>query len=597
MTIQILVHINNKVIPLQAEKDQNLLQLLRSNNINISSPCGGNKTCGKCKVKVISGEAPMTDSELELLSKEEVESGYRLACSINLASDMTIELVEEGQLQVMTEGMNYTIDFDPVIKLKNLNNQQIQEDNDWGYLDIIYKHTNSDDISMQIIQQLAGLMEDENLSLLSYYKKLIAIDNKAINKVYGLAVDIGTTTVAVYLMDLLTGEEVDVESFHNPQKKFGADVISRINHIQKAAGSVKEVQDVIVKGLNQAIDQLALRNKISNSDIYVLTAVGNTIMLHFFLGVNPQSIAKAPYRPVFTNQMEVTADSINLDINPQGIVQILPAVSGYVGSDVVADLLVADFDSEEWNLLIDVGTNGEIVLGNSQRMLACSAAAGPAFEGAKITFGMAGVPGAISQFDISDDKQLLYETIDSKEPLGICGSGLIDIVAEMIDHGLLTNTGAFNEDINRNLLSSLIEYKGMKAFKIVDQEDTASDNHILLTQKDVRELQLAKGAIAAGINILLKEAGIKYEDIKNIYLAGGFGSFINPENACKIGLLPKNLEEKIVKIGNGAGLGARAYLLDKKQREKAENIIDKIEYLELSLRMDFQNEFMMSMEF
>ncbi len=599
MTIKVVIKSEKKIICLNAKKGDNLLQLLRNNKIAISSPCAGNKSCGKCKVKLIIGHIPISEAELILLTEEEIKSGFRLACSIKIVDEMTIELVGEGQLQVMTDGIDTEIDFDPAVRLHNWQKEQIQtiprEGSINSYLDTLKIHTKTDQINMSGLRVLAKLMENEEISLISYYNKILSVSNKQINKIYGLAVDIGTTTVAVYLMNLHTGEEIDVESFHNPQKIFGADVISRIHYIKK--GSVKEVQEAIIKGLNQAIVNLSFRNNIKKGDIYLLTAVGNTIMLHFFLGVNPQSMAKAPYRPVFLNLIELNAADVNLRINPEGIVQVLPSVSAYIGSDILADLIVADFDNDEWNLLIDIGTNGEIVLGNRHRMLACSTAAGPAFEGAKISFGTAGISGAVSQFNISSDRQFIYKTIDSVAPIGICGSGLIDIISELINNNILNKTGSFNEDLPGIYQEKMINYKNIKAIKIVDAEFTTIDSHILLTQKDVRELQLAKGAIAAGINILLKEAEIEYQDIKKIYLAGGFGNFINPINACTIGLLPLNMENKIVKIGNGAGLGAKSFLLDKKQKKKVLDLSKKIEYLELSLHKDFQNEFMKSIEF
>ncbi|MFP4662484.1 MAG: ASKHA domain-containing protein [Halanaerobiales bacterium] len=596
MTLQLDIYLENTVIPIQVEKGQNLLQILGENNFSISSPCGGNKSCGKCKVKLIAGEVPLTDSERELLSSTEIEKGIRLACCLELYDNLAIELIEEGQIQIVTTGIRRPIEFDPIIQIDYFNNDQIGKDNNQSYLDLLYKKSSTDNIRLSNLQELANLTDSEGFYILSSQNEVLAVSQQSFNNVYGLAVDIGTTTVAVYLMDLITGKEVDVESFHNPQKKFGADVISRINYSQKN-GSVQEVQDTLVKAMNQAIKKLSVRNDISRDNIYILTAVGNTTMLHFFLAVNPVSIGRTPYRPVFTDLQEVPAASINIDINPQGIVQVLPAVSGYVGSDIIANLLISDFASNKWNLLIDVGTNGEIVLGNKHIMLACSAAAGPAFEGANISFGVAGVPGAVSKFRITEEKEFTYQTIDAKKAIGICGSGLIDIIAEMLGYNIITSTGAFNQEIDQSFLSKISNYKDMKALKILNSDDSALDSPIYLTQKDVREVQLAKGAIAAGIKILLKEAGIKYEDIEKIYLAGGFGSFVNAENACKIGMLPKNMEEKIIKIGNGAGLGAKAFLLDKKQYDKIENIINRIEYIELSLRLDFQNEFMMSMEF
>lgn len=597
MKNKVTVLTSDKKIVLEADKGINLLHLLRENNINIASPCGGNRTCGKCKVKIKGGSDDLTGSELKLLREDEIKMGCRLACAFTVIDDLKIELLEEGKLEVLTEGLEFKIDFNPPLKVHKLLNYESDEENSLSHLDILYRETSTDNIDSTLLKKIPEITGEEEVSLLKYRDKIISLNKGSIKKVFGLAVDIGTTTVAIYLINLLSGKELDVVSFHNPQKRYGADVISRINYVHNDNKKLKEMQDILIEELNQSIKKITLKNNLRRDDIYLMTVVANTIMSHFLLGVNPVSLSRAPYRPIFTNLMEISPLEIGLEINSRGIIQLLPAVSSYVGSDIIADLLVTDFSSEEWNLLIDIGTNGEIVLGNKRKLLACSAAAGSAFEGANITFGTAGVSGAISSFAITEGGEFSYETIADKSPVGICGSGLIDLVAEMVKNDILTGTGMFNENLAENILSKMRTYKGMKALEIVKADSTAINTPIMLTQKDVRELQLAKGAIAAGINILFKEAGILYQDIENIYLAGGFGSFIKPISACRIGLFPKDMEDKIIKIGNGAGLGARNYLLDKTQLEKTISLLDKIKYLELSLRKDFQEEFMNSMEF
>ncbi|MTI58872.1 MAG: DUF4445 domain-containing protein [Firmicutes bacterium] len=597
MKKKVTVQTSAKKIVLEADKGSNLLHLLRENNINITSPCGGNRTCGKCKVKVKGERNDLTGPESKLLTEDEIEMGYRLGCALTIIDDLEIELLEEGKLEIVTEGLEFKIDFNPPLKVHKLLDYESDEENSLSHLDILYRETSTDNIDLALLKEIPEIAEKKEVSLLKYRNKIISLNKGSIKKVFGLAVDIGTTTVAVYLINILTGEGLDVASFHNPQKRYGADVITRINYVQSDNGKLREMQDVLITGLNQGIKDLCSRNRLESSDIYLMTVVGNTVMSHLLLGINPASLAWAPYRPIFTNSLEISPFEIGLELNPRGIIQVLPAVSSYVGSDIIADLLVTDFSSEEWNLLIDIGTNGEIVLGNKRQLLACSAAAGSAFEGANITFGTAGVSGAISSFAITEGGEFSYETIAAEPPVGICGSGLIDLVAEMIKNDILTGTGMFNENPAENILSKIKTYKGMKALEIAEADSTAINSPILLTQKDVRELQLAKGAISAGINILLKEAGILYQDIEKIYLAGGFGSFIKPSSACKIALLPKDMEDKIIKIGNGAGLGARNYLLDKTQREKTTSLLARIEYLELSLRKDFQEEFMKSMEF
>ncbi|MFW6287819.1 MAG: ASKHA domain-containing protein [bacterium] len=600
MALEYSVIVNNETT-LKAEEGQNLLELLRSNNINISSPCGGKKSCGKCKLRVLNGGTKISDSEGSFLSENEIKNGYRLACFISVHNDLSIELLEEEAIKVMTDSLDIELSFNPSLKLYSFLKEEIDSEESCTYLDFLYNKSTTNNIDLSTIKNLSEIIDEELISCIAYDSKILKVSKEKIEKLYGLAVDIGTTTVALYLIDLLTGKEIDVYSFHNPQKKYGADVISRINYTQEAR-KVLELQEEIISALNKAILEICYKNNIERDDIYQASIVGNTVMIHFLLGVKADSIARAPYRPILTNSMELSASELNLSINPDGMIQLLPAISAYLGSDITADLLVTDFNTDEWNLLIDIGTNGEIVLGNKDRLLACATAAGPAFEGAKITFGMAGVPGAISKFKISQEKDFIYETIDSIEAKGICGSALIDIVGEFVENEIITRTGSFNNSMDEKFLQYMTEYQNMEAIKIASfnsnyLQSDSMDESILITQKDIRELQLAKGAIAAGINILLKEAGIDYSKINNIYIAGGFGSFINPVNACKIGLLPEKMQVKVVKIGNGAGLGAKACLYDKEQLVRAEEITNKLEYLELSLRSDFQEEFIKSLDF
>lgn len=545
MEINITVISGSKSFVLRAEKGTRLLEVLQKSNIPIVSPCAGSGSCGKCKVKVKKGQQEISSRELDFLSEEEVKKGYRLACYLVLDTDLEIELPGEEELEVLTEAIDINIEFNPHLSLH-------------------------------------GLPED--------------IRKDPAGKAYGLAVDLGTTTVALYLINLFTGEEVAVDSFANPQKKYGADVIRRIDYAHRGKEELVEIQEILIRELNLSIEKLAAQNRISTDSIYSMTIVGNTVMNHLLAGVDPHSLAIPPFRPVFTDSRELSPADLNIKINPQGVIKLLPTVSAYLGSDIIADLLLLDFDREEWNLLLDIGTNGEIVLGRGEKLLACTAAAGPAFGGASISYGVAGIPGAISSFSINEGREFKYETIKEQKAVGICGSGLIDIVAALLEHGFISKTGLIREDLDQDLFR-IRDYQDIKAIELLAKEDTAIGSPIFLTQKDIREVQLAKAAIAAGVNILIKEAGIRDTDIANVYLAGGFGSYINPASACKIGLLPGMMEKRIRKIGNAAGHGARLYLLDKRMREKAELLAEKIGYLELATRGDFQAEFIRAMDF
>lgn len=605
MQYKIKIYQNNTEETILGDSGANLLDLLQQNEYDITSPCGGEGTCGKCKVKILEGAPELTVKEKELLTPKEIDNGIRLACRIQVENNLKIELEREEEIEVLTEGVPSTLKIDPEIKKISFRLDQPTLEDQRDYLQRILDSLNSGKrdqlaLSLATLRKLDSLNKEELITVTLKNNEILQLEegDKSLNS-YGIAIDIGTTTIALYLMNLVSGEELDVYSLHNPQKRFGADVISRINYTLKNAEGVEELQEVLVRGLNAGIKQLTRRNNLERDDIIQMVIVGNTIMLHTLLGISAETIAKSPYIPVFTSTLELSPAEIGLEINDEGIVKLLPSVSGYVGADIIGDMLVADFESEKWNLLIDIGTNGEIVLGNKEKLFACSAAAGPAFEGARITFGMAGVPGAISEYRFNGKGEVEHKTIGGKKARGICGSGLVDIIAELLRRGFLESTGAFTAEDNFSVEEGgyLTDYNGVKAYRVLTAKETALEEDIVLTQKDIREFQLARGAISAGIQILLKEAGIDYGQIDKVYLAGGFGNYINPHNACYIGLIPAELEEKIVRIGNGAGMGAKMYLLDRNLKDYTEKIRDRVKYIELSSRADFQTEFMNSMFF
>ena len=407
----------------------------------------------------------------------------------------------------------------------------------------------------------------------------------------GVAVDLGTTTMVGYLLDLESGQELTVASLANPQRVFGADVISRIAYTQSNPGGAGKLQEVLVTALNAMVADLCRKSQRCTYDVGAMTIAGNTVMLHTLLGVSAVSIANAPFEPVFSDQRLLSPQELGLAINPHGQIIILPSVSGYVGADIVAGLLVCDLEEQDsYGLLIDIGTNGEIVLGKKGKMLACSTAAGPAFEGANISMGMAGVQGALSSFRLHQGERV-YETIGGITPQGICGSGLMDIMAELLRHGFVDSSGAFARDeLAQWQKEMLTAVEGMPAFMAVP-------DLISFTQRDVRQVQLAKGALRAGVLTLLKEAQITAQEVGRVYLAGGFGNFVDVHNACTLGLIPAELEERVVKIGNGAGLGAKLALLDQDQLDRATSLKKQIRYIELSTRSDFQELFMEAMFF
>ena len=583
------------------EDGENLWEVLRRSGFAINGFCGGQGSCGKCKV-IIAPPPPPNIQEDKLLAKKELARGVRLACTQEVAEDIEIVLEPESKIEALTEGADEKINLAPQVNSVCISLGEFELEDQRDLLTRIYEEVPVEKIEAAALEELSLAANSENEEVQIIYSSGEILKVKPVGKkeaIYGLAVDIGTTTLAFYLINLTTGEEKAVASLPNPQSEFGADVISRINYTQEKEQGRKEMQQKLVFGLNQGIKKLISKAKIKKENIMWSTVVGNTVMLHTLLGADAGSIARAPYIPTFTGDLSLTPEKIGLKVNSRGRVEFLPSISGYVGADIVADMLTVDFaSSEEWNLLIDIGTNGEIVLGNQDEILACSTAAGPALEGANITYGVAGVPGAVSEYEIKENGKINYQVIGNQPPQGICGSGLIDIIAQLYKWGFLSKNAGFKDD---ELLAwqkkRLTNYENLAAYEVLTKKRGESNKDILLTQKDIREVQLAKGSIAAGIEILLTKAGIDYEQINNVYLAGGFGSQIKTSSAAAIGLISPQLEEKIVKIGNGAGIGAKWSLLNQELSQTAKKIAAQVEYIELSTHSDFQTIFIQEMEF
>ena len=595
MSCEVQIHQGENREIMSVKSGENLLKLLQKSGFSISASCGGKGLCGKCKVKITAGDSTITSQEQKLLSREELNQGIRLACLVDIEADLTVELPTEQKAEIVTEGLERKVNLAPRMKKFCISPAEPTIEDQRDYLTRIYDQLPVQKANYSVLEKLEEIKEAKTVTTAVKGKKLVQLEEgNQVESNYGIAVDIGTTTVVLYLLNLETGDEVDVYSFTNPQSQFGADVISRVNYTLEQAGGEEKLQEVLIAELNQGIDKLVSRNELTHDQIWAVNIVGNTIMLHTLLGLNAESIAKAPYIPAFTDQVTLNPADLDLKLNSAGEINLLPSISGYVGADIVGDMLAVDFNlSEDWNLLIDIGTNGELVLGKEDEIFACAAAAGPALEGANITFGMAGVPGAISEYEIKVNGEINYQVIGNQSPQGICGSGVLDIIAQLYTQGFLTKNGAFKEELPARQRMRMTSYEDAPAYQVTGK----SSGNILLTQQDIREVQLAKGAVAAGIEILLSEAGIDYEAVDNVYLAGGFGSQIKASSAAVLGLIPPELEEKVVKIGNGAGIGAKLSLLNQELSRAAEEITNQVDYIELSTHSDFQTIFMQEMEF
>ena len=418
---------------------------------------------------------------------------------------------------------------------------------------------------------------------------------------YLMAFDIGTTTIVGYLLDGKTGRELSLASTMNPQHQFGADVIARSNYVLENGG--EEMQAVVRKALNQLIRQACASAGIRKEEILQAAIVGNTCMHHLFMGISPRSLVLAPYVPAVKEGMILRPEECGLQIAEEGKVLMFPNVAGFVGGDTVGCMLSVAFDQlEDMTLMIDIGTNGELVMGNKKKMVTTSTAAGPAFEGAKIECGMRGAKGAISHITV-EDGQLKIEVIEDVKPVGICGSGLIDGIAFMIRHGILDSYGSLCDpedltgEFEQSLAWRLKEKDGKPVFVLVPGEETASGEDIYISQKDIREVQLAKGAIAAGIRIMAEKLSIQPEDIQQVYLAGAFGNYMDAANACEIGLIPYALKDRITPIGNAAGEGSKLAVVNRGQYEYACSLAEKAEFIELATENEFQDTFVDELEF
>ncbi|MGD2250075.1 MAG: ASKHA domain-containing protein [Candidatus Methanofastidiosia archaeon] len=565
---------------ISCESGLTVLDAARNAGIPLRAECGGKGLCGKCKIKV-SGYPDYTQKEKEFLTPEELQDGYRLACQVYVTTNVTVEIPESSLLQkqrILIDGVNRKINLDPNVKkiflklpdptLKD-NRADIERIRD--SVDHLITR-----INMDTLKQIPFVLResDYEVTLVFLGEELAGCEKGDTSHMnYGVAIDIGTTTVVGYLLDLNTGEQVAVCAKMNPQISFGDDVISRINYGRTRKG-LDKLNMCLRVCLLEIIDTLSETAKIPREHIYELSIAGNTCMHHLFLGVSPQGLAVAPYTPVVKEALSVRSDLYGKRM------YVLPVIAGYVGADTVADIISYPLD-DEVRLIIDIGTNCEIVLGTKDRMLACSAAAGPAFEGSHIKYGMRAAPGAIEKVAINDE--VVVETIDDEEAKGIAGSGLISATAEMLRHGIMDPSGRLRTE---HEFSSRIKDN---AFMLTDS--------ISLTQKDLREVQLAKGAIFAAQKILLETYKIIFSDLKELVLAGAFGSYIPDESAKMIGLIFDLPAEKIKSIGNAAGAGAKLCLLSKKEREKAREISEEVEYVALSARKDFQKEFTDAMFF
>ncbi len=598
------------------DDNANLFKAVKAAGVYVLSSCGGKGNCGKCKVVIKEGTVERGKSN-SYLSSEEIKRGYVLACHSQVKSDLIVEIPQESRMQakhkiatgarteeimkLMQEAGGclesrisraYLEISPPTIDDNIADYERLRRALDKAGFDASHLHMN-----YLVLTKLPHVLREGNwkvtVSAFNVGAVLEVLDlypGETTRKRYGAAVDIGTTTVVVYLVDMTNGHILGTSSTYNSQVKCGDDVITRIVYATERNG-LKELQDLVVTNINTMLGELAEKNNVPPGMIDYIVVAGNTTMTHLFYGIDPQFIREEPYIPVATFFPLIRGKSIGFQIDPQAMVYSMPNVASYVGGDITAGVLVSQIHKQEAvSLFIDIGTNGEIVLGNRDWLVTAACSAGPAFEGSGIKFGMRAMEGAIEEVEISPKTyEVNYRVIGDVKPIGICGSGMIDILAEMYLCGVIDQKGKIREELGSKRIrrgENGLEY--VLAWRV----ESAINKEIVITEADLDNLIRAKAAIYAGFATLLSHMGLGFGDVHKLYIAGGFGRYIDVERAITIGMLPDLPVDKFQFLGNTSIMGAYYGLLCDRLRHEAEEIAKRMTYVELSVSHSFMDEYM-----
>ncbi len=610
------------------EDGTTIMNASRQLGVELETICGEQTTCGKCKVRIEEGFferygivsrmehlSPIEKREKKFFEKHSELQGHRLSCVTEIHGDVLIFVPEEsrkGQQIVRKAATDREIELNPAVRKYYVELVPATLEDTLGDWERIQA-------ALQEGYGLSGL-EIDYLTLLALQdtvregkwkvtvsvwmgEEVIAVDPGRVEESYGLAVDVGTTTVAAYLCELTSGELLATDSMMNPQVTFGEDVMSRITYAMTQKKGLKRMNDAIIDGLNRLAGQVAAQAGIKRRNIVDWTIVGNTAMHHIFMDINPEHIGKAPFPPALHTSIDVKARDMGIKISPGAYIHVLPIEAGFVGADNVGVLIAEEpYNRDDLMLIIDIGTNGELVLGNKEKLISSSCATGPAFEGAHIKYGMRAAPGAIERVQIDrETKEPRYKVIGRAEwsdetkdmgARGICGSGIIDVVAQMYVAGIILRNGRLNAE-----LDSLRMREGEDGLEYVLAwaDETAIGQDIAVKQSDIRAVQLAKGAMYAGAKLMMRRLGI--EKLDRVILAGAFGSYIDSTQAMIMGLFPDCDLEKVYAVGNAAGDGARIALLNVDKRREANEVAREVEYVELTVEKDFERQFAQAMYF
>ncbi len=564
------------------------------------SLCGGAGTCESCIIRLVSGEVTaVTPLEEAALVSLDLELGFRLACQTRALSDVEMEIpprslvtsqrlqLEDRTSEIEPEPHFVTLD----LELDSADLQDLRSDSKRLRQALLDRNLPDAAFPLPVLRRLSHQLRSQDWSLrLAIRGKEIVAALPSESPLLGLAVDIGTTKIALYLLDLSSGETLAKVGALNPQVDYGEDVISRISYATNHEHGLDDLQSVLLDTLNTAIEDCCQAIDVSPQQIVEAVVVGNTVMHHIFAGLPIRQLGVSPYVPAVSEALDLRSEQVGLNIAPGAHVFLPPNIAGYVGADHVSMLLANDIYAAKTNLLaLDIGTNTEITLTADGRLYTCSCASGPAFEGAHIQDGMRAASGAIERVHI-DATGIHLQTIDDQPAVGICGSGILDAVAEFLDAGALDRNGAMVE--GHTLVRRRDKHHEVL---LLAAEHSGHGRDIVVTRRDVNEIQLAKAAIRAGLEILLNHAGVKYESIQEIIIAGAFGTYLDVRSAIRLGMFPDLPLSRFRQVGNAAGAGARQMLLAPSRREPASSFVDAIEYVELSTHPEFTSHYMQAL--
>ena len=611
-----------------------LLQAARYLNVDIDSVCGGRGICGRCQILVSEGEfakfgitstadslEPITAPELKYAKRQQLKPGRRLSCHTKILNDIVVDVPAESQVhhQMVRKGAEqHDITLNPLVHLYYVEVQEPDMHDPSGDLRRLLNALEHDwqltnlDYDVALLAQLQQVLRTGKWCVtvaVRQNKQVVALWPGFHDKLYGIAVDVGSTTIAAHLCDLISGEVKASAGVMNPQIRFGEDLMSRVSYVMMNPGGEKEMTSSVRSSLNELAQDLAAQEGCALTDILEMTFVANPVMHHLLMGINPVELGGAPFALATDMAINTLAADMDIHLNPQARAYLLPCIAGHVGADTAGMVLAEEpFNHDEMTLLVDVGTNAEVVLGNRHRLVACSSPTGPAFEGAQISAGQRAAAGAIERIridpetleprfrvigcDIWSDEEGFEEATADKGITGICGSGIIEVVAEMYLCGVINQDGVVDGSLADK--SSRIVADG-RTFAYEIQAATEHRSAIKIMQNDVRAIQLAKAALYAGIKLLMTYQGV--EKVDRIRFAGAFGSHIDVKYAMVLGLIPDCKLEQVSSAGNAAGTGARVALLDEQSRDTIETVVRQIEKIETAVEAAFQDLFVDAMAF